>query len=173
MTLRHKEQCIMNHNASRLPENLISGLACADNLPLATLGAFFWFPTNFKVKTPEKPLLIIKVIIGKVSWYLMRNAFFLNPSPGNLFCHLNVVPVFDVFVLPTSAQTFFFSLCSRFVYSSNSLRLLFKWTQKREEKWRLSLSLLPCTNQGKFYRNTTQSEEPEKPFSTQTDIKRI
>lgn len=104
----------------------------------------------------------------------MRNAFFLNPSPGNLFCHLNVVLVFDVFVRSTSAQTFF---SSRFVYSSDSLGLIIQMNTKTEEKWRLSLPFLPCVafeqNRGNFYRNKTQSKEPEKPFSTQTDIRRL
>lgn len=104
----------------------------------------------------------------------MRNAFFLNPSPGNLFCHLNhSVLVFDVFVRSTSAQTFFSCLCSRFVNSSNSLGLIIQMNTKTEEKWRLSLPFLPRTNREHFYRNKTQSEEPEKPFSTQTDIKRL
>lgn len=61
----------------------------------------------------------------------MRNAFFLNPSPGNLFCHLNVVLVFDVFVRSTSAQTFF---SSRLVYSSNSLGLIIQMNTKTERR---------------------------------------
>lgn len=36
-----------------------------------------------------------------------------------------------------------------------------------------TFSVFGLTNRGNFYRNTTQSEEPEKPFSTQTDIKRL